>query len=375
MSSKNTKLRFIDKGKSEFFATVKIRVEEYFTNNNLSKNANALMYFKTFLFQGGAIALYLLILLGPFSIYQQWMISIVLGMFMAFIGFNVSHDAIHGAYSSNSLINKIVGNYSFYFIGGSPYVWNITHNQIHHTYTNIPDHDEDIEIAPGLIRLSPEDKLTRIEKYQHLYGFFLYGFASVNWVLRKDYKKFFQKKIGAFDNSKHSFAEYFNLFFFKAVYYAIFIVTPLVVMDITWWQFIIGFLTMHFFEGLVLGLVFQLAHVVEGTDFPPTNAEGNIEEAWAVHQMQTTANFGTKDFITSFLCGGLNQQVEHHLFPKVCHVHYPAISDIVKATAKEFGVPYIENRTFFTALKSHYTMLKQFGKDAFTEKKKMLAAA
>ncbi len=375
MSSKNTKLRFIDKGKSEFFATVKIRVEEYFTSNNLSKNANALMYFKTLLFQGGAIGLYLLILLGPLDIYQQWMVSIVLGMFMAFIGFNVSHDAIHGAYSSNAFVNKIVGNYSFYFIGGSPYVWNITHNQIHHTYTNIPEHDEDIEIAPGLIRLSPEDKLTKIEKFQHLYGFFLYGFASVNWVLRKDYKKFFQKKIGAFDNSKHSFTEYFNLFFFKAIYYAIFIVTPLVVMDITWWQFIIGFLTMHFFEGLVLGLVFQLAHVVEGTDFPPTNAEGNIEEAWAVHQMQTTANFGTKDFITSFLCGGLNQQVEHHLFPKVCHVHYPAISDIVKQTAKEFGVPYIENRTFFTALKSHYTMLKMFGKDAFIEKKKMLAAA
>jgi linoleoyl-CoA desaturase len=147
------------------------------------------------------------------------------------------------------------------------------------------------------------------------------------------------------------------------------------VLDITWWQFIIGFMTMHVFMGLVLGLVFQLAHVVEGTDFPTTNMEGNIEEAWAVHQMRTTANFGTKDFITSFLCGGLNQQVEHHLFPKVCHVHYPAISDIVKETAKEFGVPYIENKTFFTALKSHYTMLKLFGYDAQVKRKSVLTTA
>lgn len=371
-SSKSTKLRFIDKNKSEFFATVKVRVDEYFTKNNISKNANGLMYFKTFLFLGGSIALYLLIVFGPFNIYENWLLSTILGTFMAFIGFNVSHDAIHGAYSSNPLVNKIIGNYSFYYIGGSPYIWNITHNQIHHTYTNIPEHDEDIEIAPGLIRLSPEDKITKIQKWQHIYGFLLYGLASVNWVLRKDYKKFYQKQIGAFDNSKHSFKEYFNLFFFKAIYYGIFIVVPLIVMDITWWQFIIGFVTMHIFMGLVLGLVFQLAHVVEGTDFPMTNTDGNIEEAWAVHQMKTTANFGTKDFITSFLCGGLNQQVEHHLFPKICHVHYPAISDIVKQTAKEFGVPYIENRTFFTAIKSHYSMLKQFGFDAQREAKEKL---
>jgi linoleoyl-CoA desaturase len=369
MSSKSTKLRFIDKNKSEFFATVKTRVDEYFIKNNLSKNANALMYFKTLLFLGGSFVLYFLILFGPFTIYQQWGLAMLLGTFHAFIGFNVSHDAIHGAYSSNPLVNKIIGNYSFYLIGGSPYVWNITHNQIHHTYTNIPEHDEDIEVAPGLIRLSPEDKITKIQKFQHFYSFLLYGLASVNWVLRKDYKKFFQKKIGAFDNSKHSFSEYFNLFFFKFLYYLMFIVTPLIVMDITWWQFIIGFLTMHIFNGLVLGLVFQLAHVVEGTDFPVTNQEGNIDEAWAVHQMKTTANFGTKDFITSFLCGGLNQQVEHHLFPKVCHVHYPALSDIVKQTAKEYGVPYIENRTFFVALKSHYAMLKHFGIEAQNSRK------
>jgi linoleoyl-CoA desaturase len=361
------KVRFVDRNKSEFYSTVKSRVDNYFKENNLSKNANGLMYFKSFFFLGGLALFYGLIISNQFSIYTMWGLAIFMGMFMALIGFNVSHDALHGGYSANAKVNKIIGSYSFYLIGASPYIWNISHNIVHHTYTNIPEHDEDIVIAPGLIRLSPQDKMTKIQRAQHWYGIPLYGFASLNWVLKKDYLKFFQKKIGEYELPKKTFEDYFNLFFFKTLYYAIFIVTPLIVLDITWWQFIIGFVTMHFAEGLVLGLVFQLAHVVEGAAFPMVNNEGNIEEAWAVHQMQTTANFGRKDWLTSFLCGGLNMQVEHHLFPKVCHVHYPAISDILKETADEFGVPYIENKSFFTALKSHYRMLRIFGIEAQRE--------
>jgi linoleoyl-CoA desaturase len=240
-------------------------------------------------------------------------------------------------------------------------VWNITHNVVHHTYTNIPGHDEDIEVAPGLIRLSPEDKSKKIQNYQHFYAFLLYGFASLSWVFRKDFKKFYQKQIGHYDNSKHPKSEVFNLYFFKGLYYILFIIVPLIVLDITWWQFILGFVAMHMAEGMVLGVVFQLAHVVEGTDFPITNEKGNIEEAWAIHQMRTTANFARKSFLATWFCGGLNMQVEHHLFPKICHIHYPNISEIVKQTAEEFDVPYIENITFTQAIKSHYKMLKKFG--------------
>lgn len=169
--------------------------------------------------------------------------------------------------------------------------------------------------------------------------------------------------------NNHPKKELFNLFFFKAIYYTMFIVLPLSVLDITVWQFITGFIVMHFAEGLVLGLVFQLAHVVEGTEFPIANEEGNIEEAWAVHQMKTTANFARKSFLATWFCGGLNMQVEHHLFPRICHIHYPRISEIVKKTAEEFGVPYIENRTFLSALKSHYRMLRKFGVEAQKETK------
>ncbi len=355
------KVKFIDKEGSLFYATLRSRVDQYFKERNISKNANGFMYFKAFFYIGGTLLFYSLIMSNQFSPLVMLLLAIIQGAFMAMIGFNVSHDGLHGAYSQHGWVNKLMGDYSFYFIGASPFVWKISHNIVHHTYTNIPEHDEDIVIAPGLIRLSPEDKMTNIQKFQHWYGIPLYGLASINWVLKKDYLKFFQKTIGTYELPKKTAKDYFNLFFFKALYYAMFIVIPFIVLDITWWQFIIGFVCMHFAMGLVLGLVFQLAHVVEGAEFPYPNNDGNIEEAWAIHQMRTTANFGRKNWLTTFICGGLNLQVEHHLFPLVCHVHYPAISDIVKQTAQEFGVPYLENKSFLTALKSHYEMLKLFG--------------
>jgi linoleoyl-CoA desaturase len=368
------KLKFVDKNRSEFFATVRKRVDQYFKDNHTSRHANAEMVFKTVFFLGGAAGLYSLILSGQFGAWAMLGLSALLGMFLAFIGFNVCHDAIHGAYSSNQWVNKTLG-LVFNVIGANAYVWSITHNVVHHTYTNIPGHDEDIDVAPGLVRLSPEEKLTGMMRYQHLYAFLLYGLASLSWVFRKDYKKFFQPFIGHYDNRRHSATEYFNLFFFKIVYYALFIILPLMLLDIAWWQFLIGFLTMHIAEGLVLGLVFQLAHVVEGTDFPYPNTEGNIEEAWAVHQMMTTANFARKSYIANFLCGGLNFQIEHHLFPKICHVHYRPISEIVRATALEFGLPYIDNPTFWEATLSHYRMLKKFGKEAWEEQEAAMAVA
>jgi linoleoyl-CoA desaturase len=370
-SVSTTKVRFIDKDQSEFFSTVKSRVDTYFKENNLSKNANGLMYFKSVFFISGLVLFYGLIISNHFSPLIMLFMAIVLGMFAAFNGFNVCHDAIHGAYSANPVINKRL-SYIFNMIGANAFVWSITHNVVHHTYTNMPGHDEDIEVAPGLIRLSPEDKVNKIQRFQHYYAFLLYGLASLSWVFKKDYAKFFQKKIGNYDNSKRPKGELFNLFFFKAVYYILFIVIPLVVLDITWWQFIIGFVCMHIAEGFVLGLVFQLAHIVEGVEFPYTNDKGNIENAWAIHQMETTADFATKSFMATFLCGGLNMQVEHHLFPKVCHVHYPAINNIVRQTAKEFKVTYVENPTFFGALRSHFIMLKKFSNPDYPTKRELV---
>ena len=289
--------------------------------------------------------------------------GILLGIFGAFVGFNICHDAIHKAFSNKPIVNQTF-SFLFSLIGASAYVWSICHNIVHHTYTNIAGHDEDIDVAPGLIRFSHLEPVNKVQRFQHYYAFVLYSFAMLSWVFRKDYKKFFQKKIGE-HNVNHPRIEYFRLFFYKAIYYVLFIVMPLIIIDITWWQLLIGFLGMQFAQGLVLGLVFQLAHVVEGTHFPEPNLQGNVEEAWAEHQMRTTANFAGGSKIAAFLCGGLNRQVEHHLFPKVCHIHYPAIGAIVKRTAAEFNLPYIESLTFTAALKSHYRMLRKLGKETY----------
>ena len=358
----NTRLKFNTKARTQFLATVRSRVDQYFKETGYSPNATPGMWAKTIFFLTGFVGLYALIISNQFSVWVMLPLVILFGMFSAFVGFNICHDAIHGAFSSNKAVNKFLSGI-FNLLGASPYVWNITHNVVHHTFTNIPGHDEDIEVAPGLIRISEEEPVNRIQRYQHWYAFPLYGLASISWAFRKDYKKFFQAKVGQQENN-HPKIEYFNLFFYKGIYYFMFIVLPLLVLDITWWQFIIGFLAMHFAQGLTMGLVFQLAHVVEGTDFPVPNDTGNMEEAWAEHQMRTTANFATDCKIAAFFLGGLNRQIEHHLFPKVCHIHYRKIGHIVKQTAGEFNIPYTENPTFYTAMRSHYRMLKKFGRDA-----------
>jgi linoleoyl-CoA desaturase len=355
-----TKVRFAGKKDAEFFPVLNKRVGEYFKSKNISKHANAAMVAKTVFYFTTLTLSYLLIVFSDINPWIKLACAGVMGFSCAMIGMNVCHDAIHGGYSSKNWVNKIIGH-TFNIVGANPYLWDIMHNQMHHTYTNIHDADEDVEAVPG-VRTSPLVKRRWIHRFQHIYAFLFYGFASITWVFLKDYKKFFSKKIGLKDNRPHPVKEYFFLFGFKALYYVIFLVIPFVYMDLAWYWILMGFFISHYIEGATLALVFQLAHIVEGPEFPNPDGEGNVEDTWAVHQMKTTANFATASPLALFLTGGLNFQVEHHLFPKVCHIHYPQISKIVKATAKEYNVPYFEHKSFWAALASHIRVLKLFGR-------------
>ncbi|MVM32143.1 acyl-CoA desaturase [Spirosoma sp. HMF4905] len=346
---------------SPFFAITRQRVDAYFSQHGLSPHANGAMWVKALFFLGGYVLLYGLILSNQFGSWTMLSLAAGLGICIACIGFNVSHDALHGAFSSRSWVNRLLGG-SFYLLGANPYVWKLTHNIVHHTYTNISGHDEDIEVAPGLVRLDAQDTLHPWHRYQQWYTFPLYTLASLSWVLRKDYVKFFKRQIGQQAPASHPRSEYVKLFVSKTLYYICFLLLPALVLDLSWWQVGVGFLVMHLTEGLVLGLIFQLAHAVEGTSYPVPDATGNIQEAWAVHQLYTTANFAPRSALAAFICGGLNRQIEHHLFPKICHIHYPAISAIVKRTAAECNLPYLENRSFGSALASHFRLLKKLGR-------------
>lgn len=356
-----TKLHFTNTTRSAFYATVRQRADAYFTTHRLSRHANGAMWRKAMALLLSFAGLYLLLLLAPFQAWIMLGMAGLLGACSALIGFNICHDAIHGSFSANKRVNRAF-SLLFNLLGANPYVWSLTHNVVHHTYTNIAGHDEDLEVAPGLLRLSDEDPLHPWHRYQQWYAFPLYGLASLSWVLRKDYVKFFQSTIGQYAPPPHPRQEYWNLFGFKALYYLLFLLVPYLVLPITWWQLLLGFLTLHLVMGLVLGLVFQLAHVVEGTAFPVPDETGDLQEAWAIHQLRTTANFAPRSAVASLLCGGLNRQIEHHLFPRVCHIHYPALSRIVKQTAQEFALPYLENTSFWSALRSHYRVLYHFGR-------------
>ncbi|WP_019991158.1 fatty acid desaturase family protein [Rudanella lutea] len=354
-------LKFTAAHSSTFYATLRKRVDAYFAGQGISTHANGAMWIKAIFFLSGYVLLYGLILSNWFGPWVMLGLSIILGVFAACIGFNVSHDGLHGAFSARPWVNRLMGN-SFYLLGANPYVWKLTHNVVHHTYTNIPGHDEDIELAPGLVRLNPEDPLFSWHRFQHIYTFPLYALASLSWVARKDYKKFYQKQIGQHKTPTHPRREHINLFVGKGLYYIAFLIVPCLVLPLAWWQVLLGFVAMHLAEGLVLGLVFQLAHVVEGTAFPLAHGSGTMPNTWASHQLQTTANFAPNSRLAAFICGGLNRQVEHHLFPKVCHIHYPVLASIVRSTAAEYGLPYLENKSFGSALYSHYRMLHKLGR-------------
>ncbi len=359
-TQKRKQVKFEKPIKEGFYLVLKKRVDEYFTTNNLSRNANGFMVFKTIFILTMVVGTYLLILSNWFTGWTLLALAGFNGFFTALIGLNIAHDAIHGSYSSKTKINKRIG-IVFNLIGANDYMWSIMHNSVHHMFTNIPDHDADID-QPPIIRTNPNQELWKIHRFQHIYVFFIYPLASISWVFIKDYVKMFTPHIGSYDKRKVPNREIFRLFAYKALYYILFLVVPMLVINLPWHQILMGFFFMHFVEGITLALVFQLAHIVEGTNFPQPDPTGNMEEDWATHQMYTTANFSCQSKLVTFLVGGLNYQIEHHLFPKVCHVHYTNIQPIVKQTAEEFGLPYIENKTFGGALMSHIRMMKAFGR-------------
>jgi len=359
-SANRVRVTFPSKDVLGFAEDVKGRVAEYFAAKGISPKANASVVIKTVVLLAVTYGAYGLILSNLFSPWQMLGLAIVMGVGVAGIGFGVSHDALHGAYSSRGWVNRLLG-LTFDLSGANGYMWKITHNVIHHTYPNVHGLDEDLEVSP-LLRLSPQAKLHGFHRFQHLYAFAAYSTTTLFWVLIKDYKYFLKRGLGPFPGRNHPKSEIATLVGMKLLYYAYTIVIPLLVLKIAWWQFVIGFVAMHMTAGAILGIVFQLAHVVEDTEHPIPPDDGLMGSAWMVHQMETTSDFAGSNRLLSWYVGGLNFQVEHHLFPKVCSVHYPALSRIVRDSAERHNVPYHHHETLFEAIASHYRILRELGK-------------
>jgi linoleoyl-CoA desaturase len=357
-------IRFIDKDKdkAKFFSTLRQRVDGYFKENKLSKHYNSAMVVKTVVLLSGYILPFIALLLFKPTFGISVLIWMIMGFSLAGIGMSIMHDANHGAYSSSHKINLWLGH-TLNLLGASVENWKLQHNLLHHTYTNIVTHDMDIQ-DKVILRFSPHTDVKWYHKLQVLYAIMFYGITTLYWAILKDFLQFMTyKKDGLNKNTKSQNRIFLlKLIFDKALYFFILLFVPVYFFGIPFSEIILGFLIMHFFAGVVLTVVFQLAHTVEGTTHPLANQEGTIENNWAVHQMNTTVNFSRQDKFITWYVGGLNFQIEHHLFPTICHVHYPAIAGIVKSTAEEFGVPYLENKTFGDAINSHVATLRRFGR-------------
>jgi len=353
--------RFVPKEKTAFFATLQKKVNGYFKENNISKHANSEMVVKTVVLLLSFIIPVLMVNFLQLATWAVLLLNVIMGLALAGIGMSVMHDANHGAYSKNMQVNNWLG-YSLNMVGGMVFNWKLQHNVLHHTYTNVHKMDDDID-DKLILRFSPHAQAKKIHRFQFIYVFFFYGILTLYWFIGKDFVQFFKyKKEGTNRYSKRDNRKYFfSMILLKLMFLTYMIILPITVMGYSAGLIIGGFLLMHFIAGTILSVVFQLAHSVLEAEFPLPNEANVIENEWAIHQMNTTVNFARNNRFISWYVGGLNFQVEHHLFPNICHVHYPQVSKIVEETAKEFGVPYLDTPTLGKAIVSHLEMLKKIG--------------
>ena len=354
---------FANRG-SAFIDELRAKVEAYFRENNLSRYGNAEVIagaaFMFALYLGPYILMVSGLVQTPLMMLVCW---VVMGFGMAGVGMVLMHDANHGSFSKNRKVNKWLGK-SLYLLGGFPPNWRQQHNSLHHGYTNIDGLDEDIQ-PPGILRISPHRKLLKIHRFQFIYAWFLYGLMTLSWITLKDFKQLNRyKKDGVQLTQKNSYNRLMaDLIVTKLLYYAIFLVLPILVLPIPWYVTLLFFVAMHVVCGIILGTVFQAAHVVPDTKFPLPDAQGNIDIHWAEHQLSATSDFAPRNRLLSWLIGGLNFQVEHHLFPYISHVHYRNLAPLVRQTARKHHLAYHVQPTFGAALQAHLKMLKKLGKN------------
>ncbi|MBS1528009.1 MAG: acyl-CoA desaturase [Bacteroidetes bacterium] len=344
----------------QFAGTVRQRVNEYFKEKGISTKGNLTLY--------GQTAAMLLLYITPFiwlltmhpNALTGLLLVIVMGVGMAGIGMCVMHDAVHGSYSEKEWVNKLMGA-SMYLLGSNVFNWKIQHNVMHHAYTNIEGYDEDIAVS-SLIRLSQFAPLKKVHRYQYIDAFFFYGMLTL-FKLTRDFTQLAKYNRDGVTRKFHinPTVEYTKMVVIKLIYLFVFIGLPLLVTSFAWWQVLIGFLVMHWTAGCILSTIFQMAHVVEGAQQFEPDKDGIIHTEWAVNEVLTTSDFARNNGLLNWYAGGLNFQIEHHLFPNICHVHYRRIAPIVEKTVKEFGIFYNLKPTFSAALASHVARLKELG--------------
>ena len=341
-----------------FYQAVKKSVDAYFQSRRLRKTGNWKLYLKAFILIPLAIGLYVYLLLGHYHGVSGILLAVLLGLCLVCIAFNVMHDACHGSYSRKKWVNELMG-LSMNALGSNKFIWKIKHNVIHHTYTNIDGIDDDLANS-FLIRMCTTQRWRPIHRFQFIYVYLLYAISTLNWMWGTDFVKYFTRKIHHTPIRHIGLHQHFVFWTSKLLYLFFYVAVP--VYFLGWQPWLTGFLIVHAVMGLALSIVFQLAHVVEKTTFGYIGESPKvIAQEWAAHEVSTTADFAPENKVISWLVGGLNFQIEHHLFPQISHVHYPALSKIVRQQCELFGLPYNYYPTMQQAIYSHVRLMKQLG--------------
>jgi len=348
-------------GGGAFYADLKGRVRAHLAEPGRERRAQRRMYLKTAIILAWTVASWALLVFVASSWWQAAALMVSLGLALAGIGFNVTHDANHGSYSSNRDFNRAM-RWSLDVMGASSYVWRIKHNVAHHTFTNISGADSDIEQLP-LARLAPDQPRRWFHRYQHVYIWPLYGLFAVKWHTVGDLGLLIKGRVGETPLPWPRRRELIGLVLGKIAFISWSVAIPLMLHPL--WEVAVGFMATSFILAATLAVVFQLAHCLEEAEFSSVDAMGDAGRTeWARHQVETTVDFAPGSRLLAWYLGGLNFQVEHHLFSRVCHIHYPSLSKVVSAACADHGIRYRSHPTVWGAMASHTRWLRRMGQPA-----------
>ncbi|MGB8191517.1 MAG: fatty acid desaturase [Chitinophagaceae bacterium] len=345
-----------------FFSELRNRINKYFEDNSLSRYADNRMHIKTISLILIWLSLYGLIISNLFKSFD--LILIQAGFhWMSFVVWNgIAHDAHHQAYTKNKIANRLL-LFTGDLVGVSSYVMDFNHVKSHHSAVNIPVHDVAIDDY-GIFRFHPHRMLKWYHKWQHIYINVFYMIPTLFKLLIFDYFSLSRKYIGSVKIKKHRIKDVLYLTIIKlGVIYAT-LILPLQILDAPRWIIITGFLTGHFVAGFTLSLIFQITHLCDYSNFSDVDLEnGNLENSFAQHVIENTSSFATDNLLLTYFSGGLNHHTIHHLFPEICQIHFPALTKILRATSEEYGIPFKIYPTFWSAIQSHYSLLKKLGSE------------
>lgn len=358
----------------DFAAAMRTRVNAYFQDNQIQRNANRKMIIKTITILCMYLVPYFVLVTAGITNYAILMgLWLVMGIGKAFIGTTIMHDSIHGSYFKKPAMNSIM-ELSAMIVGVDRLIWHIQHNVLHHTYTNIEHTDEDI-LPREVFRYNTNQPHKWFHRFQHIYAPIFYCVPLLEWITTKDFIKAFDYRREGFIKKGAEFRkEFAKIILRKVFYWVVFLAIPIMVIPINPWITVAMIFGSHCITGIMLAMIFQTAHVVEPAEFFEEESE-TIKHSWVAHQLRTTCNYGMDNKILSWFLGGLNFQIEHHLFPDICHVHYPAVSKFVQQTVKEFDLPYYAFDSFGAAVASHFRHMKEMGSAKDLEQAQQTAAA